>query len=89
MNARDGVKHDNLPVYQQEGFRGHQIQVVDGGSQLELRIDGKLLPTAAEPNGELFSTSFCPYSTYRDLISLGKAVIRSGNWTGVDHGVNS
>ena len=89
MNARDRVKRIKPLVYQQEGFRSHQLQVVDGDSQLELRIDGKLLPTAAEPNGEHFSTPFCPYRTYGDLISLGKAVIRSGNWTGVDHGVNS
>ena len=89
MNTLDGLTVDKRLVYHQESFHNHELKVVDGDSQLELRIDGKLLPVVAEVNGEYFSTPFCPYRTYVDLISLGKAVIRSRNWTGVDHGVKS
>ena len=89
MNGRDDLTGSEPLVYHEERFRNHNLEVVDGGFQLELRIDGKLLPTAAESNGEHFSTPFCPYMTFADLISLGKAIIRSCNWTGVDHGVKS
>jgi len=61
-----------------------QFELADNGPRL--KIDGKLIVIRKASATAGYSTPLLPYKNYPDLISLGKAVVRSGNWSGVDHG---
>ena len=70
-----------MAVLQRESYRSHRLEVVDDAEGVGLHIDGKPVLATVVAGGDRYLTPFCPYRTYNDLISLGKAVIRSGNWT--------
>lgn len=76
-----------MDIFQEENYRNKQIEVIATDETLELRIDGKKIAVTADLNGESFASPLRPYRTYPDLVSLGKAIIRSRSWSGVAHEV--
>ena len=71
-----------MDVLHADSYRGHEIKVIASERRLDLEIDGRRVLFNSLLDGERYATPYCPYRTYPDLISLGRAVVRSGNWIG-------
>ena len=76
-----------MELPKEEIYRSKRIEVTASDQTLELRIDGKKITVTAELCGGSFASPLRPYRSYPDLMSLGKAIVRSRSWSGVAHEV--
>lgn len=73
-------------IVEETTYRGKVLRLELRGDHPMLRIDGKFIAIRKASATEGYATPLLPYKTFPDIISLGKAVVRSGNWSEVDHG---